>query len=87
MLELPGVTVICGQTDDGDMRIRRLRGADQARRGQPVHLGHHHIHQDQVIPGLAGRRDRLGAGPGKVSLMAKAFEQPEGQDQIGWVNN
>ena len=60
-----------GQGDDGNLRSRGGQGADASCRFQAIHLGHMHVHQDQIEmtagggidgdPAIAGDGDAMAA--------------------------
>ena len=61
---------IGGQRDDRKVAKRPPSGADRAGRGQPVHLGHPHVHEHDVESALRGVLERLAPVGHDASLPA-----------------
>ena len=62
-----------GQGDDREARANSRHRADRARRLVAVHLGHHHVHQDEVDAGVVVERlERLAPVLGEGTTIPRA---------------
>ena len=73
------------QRDDRDLRPRVTERTDRARCLEPVHLGHVHVHQDEVIGPLPHRLERLEPVAGEVSRQVELGQHRAHDKLVGGV--
>ena len=72
-----------GHSEDRQASEIPAERPDLPRRGQPVHLGHGDVHDDQVVGPLAHRVERFAAIADEVDARAAALQQGGGDHGIG----